>query len=342
MSQKELWKRIIYKDLETSYEVSDKGRVRNSKQYIMKPRIDKYGYNTLKLYINGGGRHIRVHRVLLIAFNPIENMESMDVNHKDKNPSNNHLSNLEWCSHKENIKHSYTKERKNNSRSISQYTLDKKFMKRFESIKVANISLGRKPTHSGIIDCANRKIKTSAGFIWAYNDNDIRKCAVPKGRKINGFPKYIITEDGKLYSKKSKRFLKSRSDKDGYIVVTLCVNNKTYRKRIHIVVAQIFIPNPNQFRVVNHIDGDKTNNHFSNLEWSTISKNTIHAYETGLNSKGRTVSQYTKEWKYIRTFRSTREAGRALGNEKSFSTGISAVCRGERNFAGGYRWKYVD
>jgi len=55
-------------------------------------------------------------------------------------------------------------------------------------------------------------------------------------------------------------------------------------KLLHRAVAETFIPNPKNKKTVNHIDGDKTNNHVSNLEWSTSSENMQHAFSTGLNN----------------------------------------------------------
>lgn len=74
----------------------------------------------------------------------------------------------------------------------------------------------------------------------------------------------------------------SKIDNLGYPQVTLCKNGHRKYLRIHRIVAKSFIPNPNNYPCVNHIDGNKRNNCISNLEWCNHSYNTIHALNTGL------------------------------------------------------------
>lgn len=73
-------------------------------------------------------------------------------------------------------------------------------------------------------------------------------------------------------------------DEDGYLYVKLYKNGKGTKKRIHRLVAETFIPNPDNKPTVNHIDGDKLNNHYLNLEWATRSEQIKHAIKTGLFS----------------------------------------------------------
>ena len=76
----------------------------------------------------------------------------------------------------------------------------------------------------------------------------------------------------------------------GYLQVKFTINNKVYHKYIHRMVAEAFIPNPNNYTDVNHKDGNKQNNSVENLEWTTRSQNIAHAIDTGLlsrDSKGR-------------------------------------------------------
>jgi hypothetical protein len=73
----------------------------------------------------------------------------------------------------------------------------------------------------------------------------------------------------------------------GYPKVGLCKDKKRTSHRVHRLVATAFIPNPENKKEVNHIDGNKANNHYSNLEWATHSENVKHAYDTGLTKKKR-------------------------------------------------------
>lgn len=89
------------------YSIEEDGRVYShyAKKY-MKTSIDKDGYETITLVNDKGGySHFGIHRLLMIAFNPVENMEYLQINHIDGNKKNNDISNLEWCTTQENLKH---------------------------------------------------------------------------------------------------------------------------------------------------------------------------------------------------------------------------------------------
>lgn len=102
---------------------------------------------------------------------------------------------------------------------------------------------------------------------------------------------YLVYEDGRIYSNYRKRFL-NPDVVQGYWQYTLsdgCGNN--FRIKAHRLVALLWLDNKNNYPVVNHIDGNKLNNHYSNLEWCTYEHNNRHAVETGLNNIAKSNSE---------------------------------------------------
>jgi len=91
---------------------------------------------------------------------------------------------------------------------------------------------------------------------------------------------YLLLINGSVHSGKLDITLSPRINSNGYFIVTL--DGKQHS--VHRLVASHFIPNPYGYEQVNHIDGDKQNNHVSNLEWCTAEQNAQHALKTGLRS----------------------------------------------------------
>jgi hypothetical protein len=91
--------------------------------------------------------------------------------------------------------------------------------------------------------------------------------------EIEGYNNYLIYETGDVFNNKKNRFLKPSKMKNGYIKVELCKNGKQKTFKIHRLVAEYYIPNPENKPEVNHIDGDKCNNSVENLEWNTRKEN---------------------------------------------------------------------
>ena len=96
--------------------------------------------------------------------------------------------------------------------------------------------------------------------------------------------KYYATEDGHIYSEHLKRLISEFTDKDGYKKVRLSNGDGTRKVfSVHRLILETFCPNENSSNLqVNHIDGNKTNNCISNLEWVTCKQNIQHGYKMGL------------------------------------------------------------
>lgn len=102
-------------------------------------------------------------------------------------------------------------------------------------------------------------------------------------KTIEDYPNYEVSNLGNVRNIKTGRVLRPSMNKGGYQYVGLCLNRKSKIHLIHRLVATAFIPNLNDKRTVNHINGIKTDNRVENLEWTTDSENMKHAYKTGLN-----------------------------------------------------------
>lgn len=97
------------------------------------------------------------------------------------------------------------------------------------------------------------------------------------------FSGYTIREDGEVRNRHGRKIAQQISNM-GYLRVELWKDGKGKKYSVHRLVAMAFIPNPKDLPQVNHLDGNKANNHYSNLEWATQSENQKHAYSNGLQT----------------------------------------------------------
>lgn len=101
--------------------------------------------------------------------------------------------------------------------------------------------------------------------------------------------KYVVSKKGRIFNTKSGKELKHKIDSKGYLVVTLSHKGVQKDMRVHRLVALGFVKNPNKkkFTIVNHLDGNKQNPYYKNLEWTDYSGNVRHAITNGLTQMSR-------------------------------------------------------
>ena len=157
-------------------------------------------------------------------------------------------------------------------------------------------------------------------------------------RDIQGFEgRYMVSNYGRVkslnYNHTGKEgILKAGDNGYGYLFVVLCKDGKDKKCRINRLVAQAFLPNPDNLPEVNHKDEDKKNNCVDNLEWCTSQYNTEY-------SQGKAVIGINKVSGLILEFPSAHEASRQTGINQG---NISSCCKGKKKSAGGFYWHYAN
>lgn len=155
--------------------------------------------------------------------------------------------------------------------------------------------------------------------------------------RVKSLPR-IAKSESRSAQKVPEKILKNWEHNAGYLSVTLSKDGKKKKYLVYRLVAQSFIPNPEEKNFVNHIDGDKKNNSVTNLEWTTERENTWHSVY--VLKKATTYG--IKKVKCLDTgivYESAAEAERLTG---AANQNIIKCCQGKRKHANGLTWSYAE
>lgn len=147
---------------------------------------------------------------------------------------------------------------------------------------------------------------------------------------------YAITEDGRVWSYKSNKFLRLGYHHSGYLNVRLFKDNVGKSYSVHRLVAEAYISNPNKYPYVNHKDENKTNNSVDNLEWCTAEYNNKYGTRRDRATEKLQKSIYCIELDKV--FSNAYEAAEQLNLKRP---NIWCALSGRSKTAGGYHWRYV-
>ena len=158
-------------------------------------------------------------------------------------------------------------------------------------------------------------------------------------RPIKGYEGlYEVSNLGRVkalnyYRIDNEHIMQISKNNNGYLHTALFRDNKREDKLVHRIVAEAFIPNPDNKPFVDHINTDKTDNRVENLRWVTHFENMNNPITR--KKMGKPVIQLTRNGVPVRYFQSITEVPQHTGN-------IVSVCRGQRHLANGFRWLYFD
>lgn len=175
-------------------------------------------------------------------------------------------------------------------------------------------------------------------------------------KDIKDYPNYMVSNLGNVKNIKTGKILKNRKNTKAYLYVGLCKNGKVKQYLVHRLVAEHFIPNPDNLPQIDHINTNKIDNRVENLRWVTAKENNnnpltlnkmkiaktgnlnpMYGITGANNSRSIVVLQFTKDGELIKKWNSAMDVQRELGIEHS---NISRCCKGKLKSVGGYIWRY--
>jgi len=339
----EIYKSI--KKLENKYSISNIGNIKSNKtNKILKKREGNDGYFNINLL----GKQYLIHKLVIDNFSNDKKLNVVD--HIDGNKQNNSILNLRHSTFSENTKNAY----KNNPNmnkiltKVYKYDFNNKLIKTYNSMaeckndnNITNSSVIKNASNNGkLIDNYYYKTEVKIKNSVKISLNNIVKIKEDEIFKIiddffeDNFSNYYISNYGRIYNNKKNIIMKKLKKINGYEFVTLVSNNKKTKKLpIHRLVAYFFVNKYDKSKIINHIDEDKYNNYYKNLEITTTKENVRHSLSVKIN-------KYDLNMKLIKKYNCIKDAGDEL-NIKTTGN-ISKCCQGKVKTAYSFIWKYEN
>jgi hypothetical protein len=152
---------------------------------------------------------------------------------------------------------------------------------------------------------------------------------------IDGYDNYLVSTFGNVYNCQTGRILKLRFN-GNYQHVDLCKNGKNKTMKIHRLVAEAFIDNPDNKMCVDHVNNDKTNNHVSNLRWATHSENNMNAGKQKNNTSGVIGVNWDKRTKKWQSYIYINGKKKHFGYFKTLEQAKQARIKAVKKYFGDY------
>ena len=281
----EIWRTTYESD---AHEVSNFGRIRYATtKRVLKGCVLSTGYRQYQI----AGVGCQSHRVVARAFIPNPDSKPTVDHYKSSEKSNNKLTNLRWATAAEqnaNTERPATNEK--NQRPVRMLDKDtREFIRRFDSATAAARYLNkRRPVNIGL--ALRGRSRTAYGFVWEYEPVETIEGEQwrPISRELFDLREsHEVSSHGRIKNLTTGRVRTGSTQNNGTFAFALTFAGGGRAREIPVarIVASVFLENPESKPVVMHVDGDKANNHVSNLTWATHMEMTRAACDRGrLNS----------------------------------------------------------
>lgn len=287
-----MFQKIIIDGIETNYSVSEKGEVKND--CTQRPIAINGG--AIQISVNKKSRRLSLGKIVAEIFIPKENEEQVCVTHLDGNVNNNSVENLRWITAKENSNNTWKKRRENGTTGAG---VKREIKKRENIVEVKKYDLNEDEERQIIID--------------------------------NELTYYSINKLGQVKNLNTKKFLKG-TNLHSYIYVNLTVGKKRKNRAVHQLVAQAFLPNPNNYIIVDHINGDRQDNRVENLRWASALENANNKHLDKTPDKPHfeevkfsDEEMQSEKWKEYNGFK-VSNLGRVIGKNNKILKGHKSDC----------------
>lgn len=335
---KEIWKSLNFLGF-SKYEISDSHNLRNVSTHKLLEGSGKRGDWKIFQLTDDEGKLMkkRRSRLMMEAFvGPIP-QDGMTVDHINRIRDDDRIANLRYATKSEQCfnRGKYVKK----SKIIMQFS-DGVHINTFLSAKKSLESIG---ATSGCIASLRKACKSKGsyrGYEWAYQEDFDEVSEVWKDG-TDRFPEllpFLVSQLGRIRRESGTTY--GHKDDNGYKTIDMGTVDGSHKgMKVSRLICGVFSGERREDIQVNHINGNKDDNSFKNLEYATGKENCIHAHSTGLTSSQKAVIQLTMDDSFIAEFVSMNEAQRQTGINHSL---IGRVCNGKASYTGEFKWKYSD